>query len=408
MIQKWRCLPPLSCPELLEPIFLRNGSPLPYSVVRVLTRYRPNAVSNLVDAIRLFGGQEGQPKPIELRRSLLILLNVVKEVATARVGPGRPKLKSYAEDLLILLSGIYSSSFRPDVIQAGLHSNDDLPILEIMLEQSLLSIKTIRRLAVGLLDKVRDNETVKQIWEASLQNFQAVLEIAITNQTTKGPENRALILLHRNLGQVAKMHVRMAKVCPTDFAMLQGDQFGVIRLHWQLMALLGQQYATSAGYPAISQVIYTVHDFDETRKSLLHKLGHQALLLLRACVSMVANPGRGLVYRTDEEKSADTTAMEQVKKVIFTNAAVVELVDHIVMELLLFQPTDLREWEEEPDEWEKREEASGEDYEFAARPCAEKLLVDLSIRMNHVAVGQILKLLATVSGLSSLGHVMCC
>lgn len=356
-------------------------------------------MSTLVDAIRLFGGQEGQLKPIELRRSLLILLDVVKEVSTARVGPGRPKLKSYAEDLLNLLNDIYSSSFRPDVIQAGLQSRDDLPILEVVLEQSLLSIKIIRRLVVGLLDKVRNNETVKQIWEASLQNFQAVLEIAIRHESAKGSENRAVMLLHRNLGQVAKMHVRMAKVCPTDFAILQGDQFGVIRLHWQLMALLGQQYAASAGYPAISQVIYTVHDFDETRKTLLQKLGHQALLLLRACVSMVANPGRGLVYRTDEEKSADTLAMEQVKKVIFTNDAVVELVNHIVMELLLFQPTDLREWEEEPDEWEKREEASGEDYEFAARPCAEKLLVDLSIRMRHVAVAQILKLLGTVSGL---------
>src|SRR6202012_5711087 len=186
-------------------------------------------------------GQEGQPKPIELRRSLLILLNVVKEVSTARVGPGRPKLKSYAEDLLILLSGIYSSSFHTAVIQAALRSSDDLPVLEIMLEQSLLAIKIIRRLMVGLLDKVRDNETVKHIWEASLQNFQAVLEIAITNNGTKASENRALILLHRNLGQVTKMHVRMAKVCPTDFAILQGDQFGVIRLHWQLVALLGQQ-----------------------------------------------------------------------------------------------------------------------------------------------------------------------
>jgi hypothetical protein len=87
-----------------------------------------------------------------------------------------------------------------------------------------------------------------------------------------------------------------------------------------------------------------------------------------------------------------------MKQKMFTNDAVLELESHIVMELLLFQPQDLREWEEEPDEWEKREDLSGEDFEFAARPCAEKLLLDLALHFKDVAVPKLLEMLATVTG----------
>jgi hypothetical protein len=214
--------------------------------------------------------------------------------------------------------------------------------------------------------------------------------------------------LHRNLNQVAKLHVSMAREHASLFVVLQQD-YDVIQMHWHLVSILGQKYAAAAGYPAVSEVIGSVHDFDETRKSLIDKLGHQSLLLLRACIKMVAVPGRGMRYRTQDEKRADNDAASTLLDKVFTESSVIELINHIVMELLLFQPNDLREWEDEPDEWEKREELGGEDFEFAVRPCAEKLLLDLTLHFKPITVPHLLQMLDAVTGMPfsrCLSHVL--
>lgn len=359
----------------------------------------PNAISQLVEGTRAFSGPEYQGSlPFQLRRVLLILLNVIKEVVQNRIGPGRMRLKSFATELLVLLGSAYFSSFQPDIIQSALDDPDQWPLLEATLEQSLLSIKIIRKLTVGLMDAPRDNATFRQFWQQSLSLLQTVLHTAVSFPKALDPDSAVALLLRKNLCQIAKVHVNLSKDHPTDFALLQSEQYDVIQFHWHIMSLLGQKYASAAGYPPVTQVTSSIHDFDETRITLIDKLGHQSLLLLRACIKMVTLPGRGLRYRTEEERTRDEEAMAKLKSVVFTDNAIVELVNHIIMEILLFQPNDLREWEEEPDEWEKREELGGEDFEFAPRACAEKLLLDLALHFKEITIGQILKLLSAVTG----------
>jgi hypothetical protein len=365
-----------------------------------LTLLRPNVISILVDNIRQYTSPELEGiYPYQLRRSLLLLLNVTKEVTQNRVGAGRVKLKSSASELLLLLGSIYFSCFQSGLIQEAFQEPSLLPMLEAVLEQSLLAIKTIRRLIL-LLDNMRSNDTVSEFWHRSLPEFQSILQFAITHDLAVDQQAPVILLLHKNLGQVAKLHVHVAKNYPTDFALLQNEKFEIIRMHWHLMSLLGQQYASAAGYPAIVQVTPSIQDFDESRKALVDKLGLQALLLLRACVKMIAMPGRGLRYRTPEEKQQDADAVEKMKEKVFTDNAVLELVNHIVMELLLFQPSDLQEWEEDPDEWEKREELGTEDFDFASRPCAEKLLLDLALYFREITLPEVLKMVERVTGKS--------
>jgi hypothetical protein len=355
----------------------------------------PDLINTLIDTLRQ--NQESNFHGFMLKRALLVLLNVTKEVSQNRIGPGRGKLKQYASELLYLLGAVYFNSFQVSLIQQTIEDPTHLALLESALEQSLLAVKIIRRLIL-ILDSIRSDETVKEFWGRSLPEFQYVLDIAISNNLTSNQDAPVVQLLHKNLGQLAKLHVHVAKNSATDFVLLQDDTFAVVQMHWRLMSLLGQQCALGAGYPAIVQVTQSVHDFDETTKSLVDKLGHQALMLLRACVKMISMPGRGLRYRTQEEKQQDADAVAKMQQKVFSEGSIVELVHHIVMELFLFQPSDLREWEEEPDEWEKREELGSEDFEFAARPCAEKLLLDLTLHFGSTSIPEILKMLATVTG----------
>jgi hypothetical protein len=357
---------------------------------------RDNVISQLIDAIRnsLNAREMYQSSPIQLRRSLLVLLHIFKEVSQNRIGPGRSKLKSYSSELLSLLSSVYFGSFNVELIQTGLDSGSGL---DIPLEEALLSFKIMRRIIVLFIDNIPGDPDVKTIWNESLSSFRSVIDIALAQDMHARFSSDAVQYLHRNLGQIAKFHVSMAKDHFSAFVALQ-QSYEVIQMHWKLVSILGQKFAVAAGYPAVSEVVSTVHDFDEIRKTLVDKLGLQSLLLLRACIKWVALPSRSLRYRTEMQKKDDKDASLILMENVFTETAVIELVNHIVAELFLFQPNDLREWEEEPDEWEKREELSGEDFEFAARPCSEKLLLDLTIHFKDSTIPHLLKMLQTVTG----------
>jgi hypothetical protein len=323
-------------------------------------------------------------------------LYIFKEIAQNRIGPGRAKLKSYSGELLNLLSSVYFGSFTAESIQQELPYKEQWPSLEIRLEDALLSMKLIRRIIVMFVDDLFTNADVKKVWDESLSIFRSVVDITLSLAQKDTEDSPVIQYLHRNLSQIAKFHVSMVKEHFSAFIVLQRD-YDVIQMHWHMLCILGAKYATAAGYPAVSKVTGSVNEFDETRKTLVDKLGHQSLLLLRASIKMAT--GRGMRFRTAEEKQSDKDASSVLLDKVFTEAAIIELVNHIVSELLLFQPNDMREWEEEPDEWDKREELASEDFEFAVRPCAEKLLLDLTLHFKTPTVTHLMKMLEAVTGM---------
>lgn len=72
------------------------------------------------------------------------------------------------------------------------------------------------------------------------------------------------------------------------------------------------------------------------------------------------------------------------------------MVSALVTQFFVFRPSDLRMWEEEPDEWEKMEEG-GEDWEFAIRPCAEKLFLDLAKNFKDLIIQPLLQVFYQVA-----------
>jgi hypothetical protein len=54
-----------------------------------------------------------------------------------------------------------------------------------------------------------------------------------------------------------------------------------------------------------------------------------------------------------------------------------DMVQVIVSKLFVFRKSDLEAWEEDPEAWEHQERTEGHAYEWAVRPCAERLLLDL-------------------------------
>ena len=105
---------------------------------------------------------------------------------------------------------------------------------------------------------------------------------------------------------------------------------------------------------------------------ILERLGLKGLLLIRACVKMVFYPAQSFRYKQQQEKDERSQATQMIKTQLLTDDLVREIISALVTRFFVFRPSDLRMWEEEPDEWEKLEEGA-EDWEFSIRPCAEKL-----------------------------------
>jgi hypothetical protein len=101
-------------------------------------------------------------------------------------------------------------------------------------------------------------------------------------------------------------------------------------------------------------------------------------------------------YRKQEEKDERKKATDMVKQELLTDDLVREMVSTLVTRFFVFRPSDLRMWEEEPDEWEKMEEGA-EDWEFAVRPCAEKLFLDLAKNFKDLIVQPLLQVFHTVA-----------
>lgn len=89
-------------------------------------------------------------------------------------------------------------------------------------------------------------------------------------------------------------------------------------------------------------------------------------------------------------------AIQYVKTELFTEELVRDMMSVIVTRYFVFRPSDLRMWEEEPDEWEKMEDG-GEDYEFSIRPCSEKLFLDLSKNFKDILIQPLLQVFYSVA-----------
>lgn len=250
---------------------------------------------------------------------------------------------------------------------------DEGSLLEAI-EQSLVCLKVIRRLVIaGFEHPSRDND-VRQFWVLTHSHFSRFL--GFINGSVAIPES-----VHRttekHLLQLSKLHVEMARDRPASFALLP-DSIPLVQSYWTLVAKLGENYDQlgAGGEPE--------------GKSLMEKTGLRALLLIRACSKMAFNPAQTFKYQTPQDKEEKKTSVELVKSQLFTHDFVVTVMESLVTQFFRFRKSDFQEWEEDPEEWERKEEDISDAWEFSIRSCSEKLFLDLVIHFKDLLIPRLL------------------
>jgi hypothetical protein len=198
-------------------------------------------------------------------------------------------------------------------------------------------------------------------------------------------------LIEKHLMQLSKLHLNMATTHPAGFVLLP-NSLDLVRDYWSLDAKLGETW----GSKSVEGAKIGTDGDDDDDTPILERLGLKGLLIIRACVKMVFYPAQSFRFKQPQEKEERNQATELIKTQLLTDDLVKEMISALVTRFFVFRPSDLRMWEEEPDEWEKMEEG-GEDWEFAIRPCAEKLFLDLAKNFKNLIIQPLLQVFYTVA-----------
>lgn len=250
------------------------------------------------------------------------------------------------------------------------------------LEQSLLSLKVLRRLLIAGYDHPNRDENVRQFWTVLQEQLGQFFHLVSKNEFSSYVQK----LVEKHLIQFSKLHVEMATIHPADFTLLPSS-ISLVQSYGSLAAKLGETY----GSKDMSVVkIGTDGDADEEEKPLQEKVGLKALLLIRACIKMAFHPAQTFKYQKNEDKEEKKASVSQIKSQLLTEEFVIQMMELLVTKFFVFRASDLREWEDEPEEWEKREEEIADAWEFSIRACSEKLFLDLVINFKDLIMPKLL------------------
>ncbi|KAI9732905.1 MAG: hypothetical protein M1834_003845 [Cirrosporium novae-zelandiae] len=349
----------------------------------------PTAITEVLDHLR-DATKPGAPF-IQLPRTLLILLQIIKELSTGRLMRSRKSLQSISPEILQLLGQIYVEKVQNWKAYLGASDASEENVLDSM-NQSLLAIKILRRLLITGIEHPHREKDVQEFWTIT-RLHQGEFSTTL-NHGSQGLKDSFAGLIERHLIQISKLHVDMIKSHPAAFALLPGS-VNLLQAYWQLIQGFSATYGSKV--PGTGSKIGANGDADEEGPLLPEKLCLKGLLLFRACCKMTFNPVHTFKYQHPQDKEERKQSTELMKREVLTDGLVLNMMETLVTKFFVFRASDLKEWEEEPEEWERREEGLENAWEFSVRTCSEKLFLDLMINFDHLLKEPLLTVFATVS-----------
>ncbi|KIX00839.1 uncharacterized protein Z518_09904 [Rhinocladiella mackenziei CBS 650.93] len=303
---------------------------------------------------------------------LTMTLQVIKELASGRLQRTKKSLQQVSLELLRVLGSLYISLVAR--WQQGGTQSDLAGAVN-----SHSALKTLRRLLVVGFESPHREQDVSQFW-ILLQDHQQNFWNAYNQSPPAGFHN----MLMKHLLQLSKLYLDMARNHPASFVLLGCTD--ILNRSWNIISRSDAKTALQSNF---DWAVY--RNGDSTDESPIEKLSLKALLLFRACLKMAFNPVQTFRYQTPQDKADRKNAVDFVKNTVLTEGFVIQLMEILVTQYFVLRPSDLRDWEQEPDEWERREEEIADAWEFSIRSCSEKLFLDLVINFKELLVPRLLQ-----------------
>jgi len=353
---------------VLEPVStlaLQNALMLAKVVRHEFPHDWPDVFSTITKQIR--AAAQDLSQRLYTYNTLAITLQIIKELASGRLQRTRKSLQQVSAELLQALGGLYISLVDRWI------TGFDVDLAKV----SHSALKSLRRLLVVGFEHPHRDPDVARFWSLLQEHHQMFLDMS-----TGAGEARDTGVKH--LLQLSKLYLEMARDHPASFVLLGSS--GVLTRSWNLISHTDAKTSLKSN---ADWDVYRNGDSDE--ESAKDKLALKTLLLFRACLKMVFNPIQTFKYQTPQDKEDRKAATDQIRDHVLTNEFVIQLMEILVTQYFVLRPADLRDWEEEPDEWERREEEIADAWEFSIRSCSEKLFLDLVINFKELLVPRLLQ-----------------
>ena len=340
---------------------------------------RPDAISSVTQQLRLASRPEAN-SPF-LSRALLILLYIIKELATGRLQRTRASLQAAAPEVFQVLGEIYVEKVNAWMKSMGKiggyreETSDDL-------EQSFLALRVLRRLLIAGYEHPNRHADVQEFWGLLNQQFGEIT--SLLSQHASSFESQRSHLIESHLVQISKLHLEMVRVHPEAFVLLR-DSVLLIQAYWDFIV----NWESSQGLSTSNEVEANA-DVLEEHMPYTEKVSLKGLLLLRGCVKMVYSPTQTFKFQQNADKEERKQAIEMVRSALLSENMINLMMEALVARFFVLGPKDVRGWQEEPEEWERREDGEGELWEFSLRSCAEKLFLDIVINNKDLLIQPLL------------------
>lgn len=343
----------------------------------------PDVLTVLITHIR-----QPMPNPQHLINILNLALHIIKELATARLQRSRTSLRQAAPELFQVLGALYvGHSYRwIPFIRSG---DESVALATDNVLISYWALKAIRRLIIAGFEHPHRDTDVQEFWTILQRQLGEFWSIAQSERVReRDPFLQELVPKH--LVQLSKLHLEMARTHPASFVLLPGC-VGLLQSYWGLVRTLGKQHMDEVSSQDWKNLKLKESGDSVDEISLLEGLALKGLLLFRATLKMAFNPVQTFKYQHAEDKEDRRSSVDLIKSDVLVDAFVLEMLEVLITQFFVLRPTDLRDWEEEPSEWERREEEISEAWEFSLRSCSEKLFLDLMINYREVLVPRFLQ-----------------
>ncbi|CCF37807.1 importin-beta domain-containing protein [Colletotrichum higginsianum] len=358
-------------------------------VIRIdYPQHWPDAVPQIIGLVR--SSKDGNQQ--HLYGALQILLRVVKELGTARLRRSQTALQSVTPEMVYLLGEIYAEK---SAVWVGFLTNSrgDEDAADIAMLNSLIALKTIRRLVVVGYEAPHKDKTVEQFWTVSQNHFGQFLGFVSHDSPVPAPYQDTV---GKHLLQFTKLHIDMSEAHPASFVVLP-NSLPLVHGYWDLVAKFAEIFEKSGGIRQSSGDSGPSESKSKVEGPLLERLALRGLLLMRACLRIAFYPKQTFKYRSAEAKKDENEAVALIKQELFKNEFVVHMANTIITHLFVFRKADLDAWEEDPEEWEQQEQSEGNAYEWEVRPCAEKLFLDLLVNFKELMIPPLLSYFQTAT-----------
>jgi hypothetical protein len=201
--------------------------------------FRTDAIPSLISFLR--SSIQAGANPLQLPRTLLILLQIIKELSTARLQKAKTSLQSVSPEIFHLLGNIYIEKVNAwgSLLDSGSDANSSV---QALLEQSLVSLKVLRRLVIAGFAHPNRDTSAQDFWQLTHSHFTRFYRFLGSNIL---PSTESRRLVEKHVLQLSKLHVEMARVHPASFALLPGCVV-LVNSYWAVIVKLGEDIESQA------------------------------------------------------------------------------------------------------------------------------------------------------------------